>query len=107
MKSPQSQLDLTLWRPTTRVPSFLRSPVGREATFSLLEFMFIRVFGLPWIDIDGFRYGGCKSVTWGSRIYRWKQATAVLSRTFSVVHLVVPLLSDSVAAEMGMGDRMG
>ena len=40
-----------------------------------------------------------KSVAHGSRTYWWQQATAVLSRTFSVV----PLLSESVAAEMGMG----
>jgi len=44
-----------------------------------------------------------KSVTHGSRTYWWQQATA-LSRIFSVVPLVVPLLSDSVAAEMGMGN---
>jgi len=49
--------------------SFIRSPVGREATFSLLEFMFIRDFGLPWIDIDGFRLGGCKvRYSWESNI---------------------------------------
>jgi len=81
--------------------------VGREATFSLLEFMFIRGFGLPWIVSMDFDLEAVKSVTQGSRIYRWKQATAVLSRTFSAVHLFVPLLSESVAAEMGMGNGMG
>ena len=51
-----------------------------------------------------FDLEAAKSVTQGSRIYQWQQATAALSRTFSVVHLVVSFLSDSVAAEMGMGN---
>jgi len=54
-----------------------------------------------------FDLEAAKSVTQGSRIYQWQQATAALSRTFSVVHLVVSFLSDSVAAEMGTGNGMG
>jgi len=54
-----------------------------------------------------FDLEAAKSVTHGSRTYWWKEATAVLSRTSSAVHLFVPLLSDSVAAEMGTGNGMG